>query len=150
MKKTIIPEIVSYLFILLFSYAAMSKLFDFERFSLQVGQSPILTPFAKWVVWMVPASEILISIMLVIPSSRLAGLYASFSLMVMFTTYIFLIQHLSEVVPCSCGGILQSMGWTPHFFFNIFFILLAISGILISTSKGCTPNYQPDQTILLQ
>jgi hypothetical protein len=150
MKKKLFLEIISFLFVLLYSYAALSKLLDFEQFRVQIGQSPILTPFAGWVSWTVPSAELLISVLLVFPPTRLIGLYASFSLMVMFTTYIFLIQHFSEVVPCSCGGILQSMGWTTHFFFNLFFILLALWGILKSSKPASPGENKPDQMLLLQ
>jgi hypothetical protein len=32
-------------------------------------------------------------------------------------------------LPCSCGGILQSMNWTQHLIFNIFFTLLGLGAI---------------------
>ena len=74
------------LFILLFVYAAVSKLLDFENFQVQLGQSPLLSAFTGWVSWGVPLTEILISIALLLPKYRLVGLFAAFSLMVLFTT----------------------------------------------------------------
>ncbi len=77
--------------------------------------------------------------MLIIPRLRLLALYASFSLMVMFTVYIFIVLNYSPFVPCSCGGILEKMGWTEHLFFNIGFVFLAMIGILLlekSTNHG--------------
>jgi len=61
---------------------------------------------------------------------RLLGLYASFSLMVMFTAYIIAITKFSDYIPCSCGGVLQNMSWNQHLIFNIGFILLAVAGII--------------------
>src|SRR6266478_713273 len=112
--KTILIEIISGLFILLFVYAAASKLIDYQNFRIQLGQSPLLTAFAGWVSWVIPFLEIIISIMLAFPKSRLFGLYASFSLMVMFTAYIIAITKFSDYVPCSCGGVLQNMSWSQH------------------------------------
>src|SRR3970040_1025074 len=51
--------------------------------------------------------------------------------MVMFTAYIFIILNYSPFVPCSCGGILEKMGWKEHFIFNFVFIILAAAGIMI-------------------
>ena len=51
--------------------------------------------------------------------------------MVMFTTYIFIIMHFSEHVPCSCGGVLQRLGWQEHLIFNIVFVMLGIIGALL-------------------
>jgi uncharacterized membrane protein YphA (DoxX/SURF4 family) len=123
--------IPSSLLILLFVYAATSKLLDYQKFRVELGQSPILTVIAGWIAWLVPAVEIGIAIMLAYSQSRLTALYASFSLMTIFTGYIFAITRFSEYVPCSCGGILSNMNWMQHFYFNIFFIIVALSGILI-------------------
>jgi hypothetical protein len=48
----------------------------------------------------------------------------------MFTTYIIIITRFSPYVPCSCGGVLQKLGWTEHLVFNIVFVVLAATGII--------------------
>ena len=138
MKRNTIIEIICALFIILFVYAALTKLLDYEKFQVQIGQSPLLTAFVGWIAWIVPVAEILISIMLVFARLRLVGLYAAFSLMVMFTTYIICILTLSLYIPCSCGGILEKLGWTEHLIFNIVFIILAAVAVLISYRKKKT------------
>lgn len=124
-------ECICLLYILLFVYAAVSKLLDFENFQVQLGQSPLLSAFASWVSWLVPIIELILALLLFFPKWRVIALFASFSLMVMFTAYIFIILNYSSFVPCSCGGILEKLGWTEHLIFNVFFILLAAAGILI-------------------
>ena len=135
MKRTMIIEIICALFIILFVYAALTKLLDYEKFRIQIGQSPLLTAFAGWIAWIVPVTEFLISVMLVFARLRLVGLYAAFSLMVMFTTYIICILTLSLYIPCSCGGVLEKLGWKEHLIFNIVFIILAAVAVLISYRK---------------
>lgn len=129
--KNAILEIICLLYVILFVYAALSKLLDFENFRVQLGQSPLLSAFAGSIAWIVPILELLIALLLVFKKYRLSGLFAAFSLMVMFTTYIYIILNYSSFVPCSCGGILEKMGWTEHLFFNFVFIMLAAAGILI-------------------
>lgn len=147
MKKTIIVEIISFLFIFLFVYAAISKLIDYQKFWVQLGQSPLLTAHANWVVWVIPSSEILISLMLAFSRWRLIGIYASFSLMVMFTTYIIAITKFSEYVPCSCGGVLQRLTWNQHLLFNIGFLILGLAGIILQ-SNSLTPNSANKRNII--
>ncbi|MBF7092625.1 hypothetical protein IUY40_13900 [Flavobacterium sp. ALJ2] len=129
--KRIIIETICFLYILLFVYAAISKLLDFENFRVQLGQSPLLSAFAGSIAWLVPIVELLISLLLVLKRWRLIGFFAAFSLMVMFTAYIYIILNYSSFVPCSCGGILEKLGWKEHLFFNFVFIMLAAAGILI-------------------
>ena len=62
----------------------------------------------------------------------------SFALMVMFTTYIIIILNFSDFIPCSCGGVLEDLSWSEHIVFNLFFIVLAILGILILETKNQT------------
>jgi len=124
-----IVSIVSFLFILLFVYAAVNKLFEFETFRVQLAQSPLISVFAAWVSILVPLIELLISSMLLFPKSRFAGLYAALCLMTMFTAYIFIVLHFSSFVPCSCGGILEKMSWNVHLVFNFFCIILALTGL---------------------
>lgn len=129
--KNVILDIIWLLYVLLFVYAAVSKLLDFENFRVQLGQSPLLSAFAGLIAWIVPVLELLIALLIVLKKWRLIGLFAAFSLMIMFTAYIYIILNYSSFVPCSCGGILEKLGWTEHFIFNLVFIILAAAGILI-------------------
>lgn len=132
--KNIVIEVICYLYVLLFVYAAVSKLIDFENFQVQLGQSPLLSAFASWVSWLVPIAELIIAIALIIPAFRNIGLLAALFLMVMFSTYIFIILHYSSFVPCSCGGILEKMNWEMHLIFNLVFCGLAVCAIVLNES----------------
>lgn len=133
--KKILIEIVSLLYVVLFIYAAVSKLIDFENFKVQLGQSPLLSAFAVPVAIGVPVLEILIAVMLLLPKLKLYGLLSGFSLMVMFTAYIYIILNFSQFIPCSCGGVLEKMTWNQHLIFNIAFVLLAGLSILFYPEK---------------
>lgn len=130
-RRSIIIEIICAAFVMLFVYAATTKLIDYDKSRLQVGQSPVLTSYADIVVWLVPALEIIISLLLTAVRFRLMGLYASFTLMVMFTAYIVVITRFSDYVPCSCGGVLETLSWNEHLVFNIVFVVLGAIGILL-------------------
>lgn len=132
-NKALIVELISYCFILLFIYAAVSKLLDFEKFKVQLGQSPILTDYDTFIAWFIPLIEIIIAVLLAIRRTLLPGLYASFSLMLMFSIYILVILNFTDRVPCSCGGILEKMGWTTHLVFNIGFVILGLVAIILQT-----------------
>ena len=136
--KNIILDIICLLYVLLFVYAAVSKVLDFENFRVQLGQSPLLSAFAGWVSFAVLLAEFLISILLFIPKIRIIGLYLAVGLMIMFTTYIIIILNYSSFIPCSCGGILEKLGWREHLIFNCVFILLGILAIFIGNTNKKT------------
>lgn len=130
--SALLPQIVSYLFVVLFTYAAVSKLLDFENFQVQLGQSPLLSAFAGWVAIGVPLAELIIGALLCLPAMRHWGLVLAYVLMVAFTAYIYIILNFSTFVPCSCGGILEKLGWKQHMVFNVIFIVLAMAAVLAS------------------
>lgn len=141
MRKEHLIEIICALHIILFIYAAGSKLIDIDEFHTNLGQSPLITAFADWIAWIVPVAELVIAIMLAITSTRLLALYASYTLMLMFTAYIVAIMNFSFYVPCSCGGVLASLGWGEHLVFNIIFVMLSLTGIILLSENG-TRNVQ--------
>jgi hypothetical protein len=147
--KIIFLEGICFLYILLFVYAAGSKVLDFQNFQVQLGQSPLLSAFAGWISYLIPVVELFIVLLLIRPNYRFVGLLAAFSLMVMFTTYIIIILNYSSFIPCSCGGILDKMGWTEHLFFNIGFVLLALWGILLLISLQAVGLAQNRKRLLL-
>lgn len=142
MKYRITLEIIYFLFILLFGYSAMIKLIDLEKFQSQIGQSTLLTHYARLLSVAVPVGELLIVLLLAIPPVRIVGLYLSLATMAMFTGYVFYILNFDPNIPCSCGGILDTMGWTEHLIFNVSFLLFAVAGIFLETKINRTIGYE--------
>lgn len=127
----ILPIAISYFFILLFVYASVSKISDFENFQVQIGQSPLLSSYAGIVSYSVIIAELLIAFLLIFPQYRIIGSYGSLGIMTSFTIYIYLILNYSEFIPCSCGGILEKLGWEEHLIFNICCVIAATVSIFI-------------------
>ena len=131
-------QVTSYLYILLFVYASISKLLDFENFRVQLAQSPLLSAYAGLIAPLVILVELFIVLLLCLKGTRLIGLYGSFFLMVAFTVYIYLILNYSDFIPCSCGGIIEKLGWTEHLIFNTAFAVLALVAIVLTEKEKGT------------
>ncbi len=127
--------IVRYFVMLLFVYAAISKLITFEEFKVQLTQSPLLSMYAGIIAYLVVISELVIAFLLTLRSTRLIGLYLSYSLMVAFSIYIYLILNYSDFIPCSCGGVLEKLGWNEHLWFNIITSVLILLSIVYTDDK---------------
>jgi hypothetical protein len=133
-KKRLV-DIITFLLILLFSYTAVSKLTDYNKFVEQLSKSPYLEAYATVVAWLVPITEGCIALLLLFKKTRLSGLFASFGILLGFTIYISMMLH-SYYLPCSCGGVLAAMSWTQHFWFNVCFTGLALTGSLLMVSQN--------------
>jgi hypothetical protein len=140
LNKTVFIEIISSLLIILFVYAALSKLIDYDTFKFQLGRSPYIMDFAGVITWLIPLVEIVISALLLFKSTRLLGLYSSLALMILFTGYIIAMMNFSSFVPCSCGGVLSMMTWNQHLIFNIAYTILALLGLLLYFQQNKTQS----------
>lgn len=136
MKKL---EIICWGFFGLFMYAAFSKLLEYDKFVATIGQSAMLTPYAGILAWAVPVAEIVIALMVQFNRFRGLGLYAFFSLMTMFTAYIFIMLGFTDSKPCGCGGLIEAMGWGWHLVFNIGFVVAGVIGIVLQARLKAKP-----------
>jgi len=130
MKKSIIIEIISGLLAILFIYASLSKSLNYTTFRLQVSASPVINQFAT-IAWILPVSEIIIALLLTVNHTRKYGLYASAFLLILFTGYIVCMLAFVKHLPCSCGGVLTRLTWEQHVLFNISFLGVCLSGIVL-------------------
>ena len=122
----------SILLTLLFVYTSVSKLMHLDTFQLRVERMPYIAPYALVISWSVPFLELVIAGLLWFPRYRIMALYASFILLGLFTTYIIIVLKYSDSIPCSCGGVISTLGWKDHILLNISFMVLALLGILWS------------------
>jgi len=136
-SKTAFINFVTFLFIFLFTYTAISKLFSFASFRYNLDHSPLIAPFSQWIAVFLPVLELAVALLLFFPKKRIAGLYASFSLMSIFSLYIAYALVSGLKLPCSCGGIIQSLTWPQHLWVNI---ILATLGAVSLHYKPKNPH----------
>lgn len=133
-------DIIVVLFASLFLYTAVSKILDYRSFYATLDVLPSFNGKAFVLAPLIVISEISISCVLMIPATRIAGLYLSFTLMCAFTLYLLWAVYNGKTLPCSCGGAFRQLSWKQHLVLNIFVLFLSVSGILI----------KPRQKYLLQ
>lgn len=130
-RSRIAADIASALLLLLFLYTALSKFSNIAAFRLTLAQSPLLNNYSSLLSWLIPVTETGICILLFAPPGRIKGLYASISLLVVFTSYILYMLLHKQQLPCSCGGAIGKLSWQQHILFNILFIILSIAALVL-------------------
>ena len=115
--------------VLVFTYAALSKLLAFSLFRMQLGLQPLPNWSKPWLLYLLPLGELGVVGLLLAPRTRPGGFLASIILLTLFSGYILLgILHLFGKVPCSCGGIIRGFTWPQHLVFNLLWLGVAIWG----------------------
>lgn len=139
-KKSTLIEIIAILYMSMFLYTAFSKWSDYTMTREQMALMPALEPVAHIVVWLLPATEILITLLIFFYQTRKKGLYAASILMIMFTLYIIYMMLFYPNLPCSCGGFLTELSWPGHLVFNGSFIVLGILAIRMYNKSNTIPQ----------
>jgi small-conductance mechanosensitive channel len=139
-KRGLIINTVYFLFIAMFTYAAVSKWLVFNVFISQINKQPFNDKLTPLLVWGIPTSEIIVSLMMMIDKTRELALKIATAMMILFTGYIILIElNLFGKIPCACGGAISELSWTQHLFFNLFFVFAGLLAIfLIRKNKYST------------
>ena len=142
MKKSILVDVVTFFFVLLFLYTGCAKLMEISTFKEQLSSSPFLGAFAGIITWGLPIGEILLAIALLIPATRIKALYASMILMAIFTVYVIVILFIDNQLNCSCGGIIEELSPKQHVLFNSACVILSLIAIMIARRRSSDSRLQ--------
>lgn len=124
---------IAAVFILLWIYAAGSKLMQYDVFIAQLSRQPLPSWSIRYLAWGLPSVELLTAFLLCFQRTIFYGLLLSFVLMLCFTVYVALaLRGAFGDIPCSCGGIFSFMRWKAHLVFNILFTVMAFIGYVFS------------------
>src|SRR5215218_6411620 len=127
-SKSRLSDVIASLLIFLFVYTAISKLINLHQFKVVLEKSNYLKGYADLIAVLVPSLEIVISILLFFPISRRQGLLASTILMLLFTLYVGAMVVFLRELPCSCGGVIQTLSWHEHLIFNLVITFISYWG----------------------
>jgi hypothetical protein len=128
MKKSI-RDMISLLLIILWIYAAVSKLVDYDLFIDQLKRQPLPAWSPHLLSWALPTAEIITALLLCFESTRNYGMAASCIMLACFTIYTGLaLSGAYGSIPCSCGGIFSFMQWKGHLLFNTAATIAAFAG----------------------
>ena len=134
MNKTV--AVGSSLLVLIFAYTALSKLAALPTFRYMLGQVPFIGKGAAALSVLLPLTELVVVLLLLFPATRLQGFYASAGLLSLFLVYLTYMLLVAPEKPCSCGGVINGMGWWEHVGMNVFLIGVAVMGIHKTKASG--------------
>lgn len=117
--KRIVTHSVSFLLIVIWVYAAVSKLGNLELFASRLRQQPLPLWSTPVLLWLLPLIEIMMALMLSLAIIRATGLLCSWIILLAFAVYVGMaLSGAYGRIPCSCGGIFSFMQWKGHLVFN--------------------------------
>lgn len=133
MKRETIIEISVAVLFLLYLFAAILKGVTFQQYTYDMRTQPL----PGWLIWLatygLPPFHLALAILLIPVKTRLAALYTSTALMMIYTLYISgMYFEWIDDRPCSCTGITRNMSWGQHLWFNIGFLTVSASALMLS------------------
>jgi len=142
-RKRQILEAIYILLIILWSYAAVTKLSNMEKSRMEMLNQIFPNWMAEILTWLVPVIELILALLLLFKKTRRRALVGSLLLLIAFTGYVGLVMTgMFGRVPCSCGGILAGMGHAAHLVFNLFYTGIAAVGLYLQREAfSCFKNF---------
>jgi len=129
--RELIIMLINIILASLFAYTAYEKIMDHERFRDGISRVQIIGSYSLFISWAVPIVEVLIALLITIPAMSRIGLWSFFGLMIIFSVYILIALIWASKLPCHCGGVIETLTWTEHLWFNTGFILLSLIAICL-------------------
>jgi uncharacterized membrane protein YphA (DoxX/SURF4 family) len=130
-------NIASSVLILVFIYTGIDKILRFSASRKAFLNQPMPTELEEILAFVIPGIELFLALLLLFSITRWWGYLGSILLLTVFTTYVGLIWvGTFPRVPCSCAGILESLGWGAHFWMNLGLIGLAVWGLVTTEMHG--------------
>jgi hypothetical protein len=124
------------LFVALWIYAAVPKLRNIKYFKEVLKSQAIPRWSVPWLSWMLPIGELGTMVLLIVPETKLIGMYLSLFMMSAFTVYVSgIIYQVYDIYPCPCGGVFSRIGWKKHFKVNLLLTLIAVVGVVLLEMK---------------
>lgn len=127
-RNELITFIPAVLLMMLWGYAAVSKIADYEKFVLQIQLAPIpmMKVLGPILGWLIPIVEFVLVSLLFTDRFRRLGLWLSFVLLTAFEVYIATMLMSGLNLPCTCGGLISKLQWKGHLVFNAIFMLISL------------------------
>ncbi|MFD2968792.1 MauE/DoxX family redox-associated membrane protein [Sphingobacterium bambusae] len=123
--------------VFVFLYSALSKLLDFGYFKAELDKSPFLERWTVVLDYLIPLSEIIVVIMLLVKSTRTLALYLYLYMMSSFCFYVYLMMTKAHYLPCACMGLFGKwLSWEAHLLVNVFLLVLTILVILLNNKDS--------------
>lgn len=127
-----ISEACALLLCLLFAYTAISKVYDWQGTKGGLYNQVFPDWMATALLYGLPPVELITAVMLISNPFRKTGFLISIILLTAFSIYIGIVMTgIFGRIPCSCGGVINSLGWGDHLVFNLVFLGIAVIGYLM-------------------
>lgn len=133
--KTNLIWAICYCCIFLLVYTAYAKIEDHDRFYKGLLRVSYIGDYALLISWLVPLSELLIAVLLLVPQLQKWGLYLFTAMMGVFTLYIASMLLWATKLPCHCGGAIEKLSWAQHLWFNLAFMALAVAALWLEKNR---------------
>lgn len=130
---------ISFILVLVWTYTGFDKILNWEASWKAFHNQTFPSELAGILSFAVPGIELLMALLLLFSCTRWWGFLSSILLLTVFTTYVGMIWvGAFPRTPCNCAGIIESMGWSAHFYLNLVLILFGIVGLVLTKKRQDT------------
>lgn len=128
-RDKIIYISINYILLIVFAFAAITKLLEQEKFYTNLVNSPMLelpSLVIHILSWLIPILEGVVVIGLIWKRFQIQAIYLIVILLITYIIYSLAILLVAPYSPCSCGGVIALIDWTQHLYLQIGLLSLTL------------------------
>jgi hypothetical protein len=129
----IIAEIICFLLVINFFYEGLHNLVHYGAYNFWLKHIPYLEKISKFASYALPFGELILSVLLIIPLSRIYALYFSLAVLICFIGYLFLSLLYSPIffLPFHAFWDTKYATWFQKMIYSLTLAWLAFMAILL-------------------
>jgi len=132
MSTKALVKLIAVALAVLFAIAAVDKLEDYAKFHLQLQRFPVHQSVLYAEAWVIPVTELIVAVFLLVPVTRLKGLFASLFLLSLYTLYLVFMLETRFYCNCNCGEPFQSLSLKMHIALTLASVFVTGVGVVLS------------------
>ncbi|OQP66447.1 hypothetical protein A3860_13225 [Niastella vici] len=132
MNTKALVKLIAIALAVLFAIAAVDKLEHYPKFSLQLQSFPVDLSVLSSHAWFIPVTELILAVLLLLPFTRLKGLFASLFLLGLYTLYLVCMLETRFHSICNCGEPFQSLSLKMHIALTLAAVFVTGVGVVLS------------------
>lgn len=125
-------KLIAIVLAVLFAIAAVDKLEHYPKFHLQLQRFPVSLSVLYSQAWLIPVTELITAVLLLVPMTRVKGLFASLFLLSLYTLYLVIMLETRFYCTCNCGEPFQSLSLKVHIILTLASVFVTGVGVVLS------------------
>jgi len=135
--RSLLSDFIAYYVACVFLYTGVRQMINYADLQNFIAGIEFLPSVFKYLTWVLPVAEIILSVMLVYGKTRKIALYGSGLLLLFISAFLIWMKvyFSPDVLPCFCEGVLRKVTWNGQLWFNVILLVGLVAAMYLDKAR---------------